>query len=79
MGIEYRKNLAVFTGLVTADDAETLLEWLTENPKSKVDLAACSHLHTANMQVLLAAKPVIKARPDDESLTAWLDTLLRPN
>jgi hypothetical protein len=77
MGIEYKKNLAVFTGDVIGDEAEGLLQWVSDNPRGKIDLAACTHLHTANLQVLMAAKPSIKALPEDESLSAWIDSAMQ--
>jgi len=74
MGITYKKNLAVFTDVVTGDDAEALLEWLINNPRGKIDLAACTHLHTANLQVLLAANSSIIALPNDPSLLVWINS-----
>ena len=45
-------------------------------PSAKVDLSACCHLHTANLQVLMAAKPAISNWPEDEKLRAWLEAAL---
>ncbi len=72
MPIAYQKNVAKFSGVITAEEAEPLLEWLQTHPKAKVDLSALSHLHTADLQVLLAARPSIVAWPQDEGLAAWL-------
>lgn len=76
MAIEYTKKTAVFTELVGVDEAETLLEWLQKNAAARVDLAACTHVHPANLQVLMVAGPTISAWPRDESLAAWLHTAL---
>lgn len=78
MPITFKKDRAVFSEDVGGDDAETLLEWLQKYPKGKIDLSACTHLQPANLQVLMAAKRSIIARPKDKLLAAWLDTALKP-
>ena len=77
MAIEYKKNCAVFSEVVSVENAEALLEWLQKKSAARVDLAACTHLHPANLQVLMVAKPVISAWPRDVGLAAWLVTALR--
>ncbi len=72
MGIEYKKNTAHLSDLVGVEDAEGLLQWLQAHPEGKLDLSTCTHLNAANLQVLMAAKPVIVAWPSDESLANWL-------
>ena len=76
MAIEYKKNLAVFSDVVSVEDAEALLEWLQKKSAAHVDLSACTHLHPANLQVLMAAKPAISAWPIDIGLAAWLKSAL---
>lgn len=78
MPIEYKKNQAVFLDIVSVDEAEGLLEWLQNKPAAKVDLGACTHLHLANLQVLMAAKSRITVWPNDADLRAWLETALKP-
>ena len=75
MAIEYKKTLAVFTEFVGVEEAENLLQWLLKNPKGKINLAACEHIHAANLQVLMAVKPIIAAWPADEDLQRWLAVL----
>lgn len=77
MPIEYKKNLAVFRDVVSVEEAEGLLEWLQNKPAAKIHLAACTHLHPANLQVLMAVKARIIAWPDDADLRAWLETALK--
>ncbi|MBN2232889.1 MAG: hypothetical protein JW781_08745 [Deltaproteobacteria bacterium] len=72
MGIEYARNTATLSGLVGVEEAEGLLEWLQNHPKGRLDLAACTHLHTANLQVIMAAQAKIAAWPGDAELDAWL-------
>lgn len=77
MPITFKKDRAIFSDMVGGDDAETLLEWLQKYPKGKIDLSACTHLQPANLQVLMAAKRSIIAKPNDKLLAAWLDTALK--
>lgn len=72
MAVLYRKNRAVLSEVVGAEEAETLLEWLQKHPKGELDLAALSHLHPANLQVILAARCAIAAPPSDPALAGWL-------
>ena len=76
MTIEFQKKAAVFLGTVGVDEAEGLLEWLQKKPKARVDLAACTHLHPADLQVLMAARPIVSQWPEDVSLRAWLEPVL---
>ncbi|TCT23022.1 hypothetical protein [Thiobaca trueperi] len=76
MTIEFKRNLAVLRDMVTVEEAEGLLEWLQKKPTAKVDLGACVHLHAANLQVLMAAKPVIQVWPADAALRLWLESAL---
>lgn len=75
MAIEYKKSLAVLTDFVGVEEAENLLQWLLKNPKGKINLSACVHIHAANLQVLMAVKPAIAAWPNDENLQRWLSVL----
>ena len=77
MSIEYKKNLALFTDVVSVEEAEALLEWLQNKSAAKVDFSACTHLHPANLQVLMAAKPVISAWPADTGLATWLKSAFK--
>jgi len=78
MPIEFKKTRAVFRDVVSVEEAEGLLEWLQTRPTAKVDLSACSHLHTANLQVLMVAKTAISSWPKDAELRAWLEPALKP-
>ena len=77
MAIVYKKNSAVFSDVAGAEEAEALLEWLSKHPKGKIDLSSCSHLHPANLQVLMAARCSINVRPSDDALATWIDTALK--
>jgi alpha-D-ribose 1-methylphosphonate 5-triphosphate diphosphatase PhnM len=76
MTITYKKSKAVLSDVVSVEETEGLLEWLQAHPKGKLDLSGCVHLHTANLQVLMAARPSIAAWPQDAGLAAWLRAAL---
>lgn len=77
MPIAYKKNHALFSDIASVDEAEGLLEWLLKKAAAaKVDLGACTHMHPANLQVLIAAKSHIVVWPSDADLRAWLETVL---
>ena len=77
MPIEFKKTRAVFRDVVSVEEAEGLLEWLQARPAAKVDLSACSHLHTANLQVLMTAKTGVSSWPKNAELRAWLEPALK--
>ena len=78
MPVSYKKNLVQLSGVVSVEDAEGLLEWLLKKPAAKVDLAGCTHLHPANLQVLMAAGCSIGALPRESGLAAWVASALEP-
>ena len=55
-----------------AEDAETLLQMLVETPEAPVDWTRCGELHTAVVQVILAAKPRLSGLCGDSWLRPWL-------
>lgn len=59
------------------EEALALLEQLAGLPPPGVDLRACTHLHTALVQVLAACRPRVVAPPDDAFLARWLMPLLQ--
>lgn len=77
MPIEFSQDRALFLHEVGVEEAEGLLEWLQNRPAAKVDLSECSHMHTANLQVLMAAKPLIAHWPENPDLRAWLEPALK--
>lgn len=77
MAITFKKDLVVFSDIASGEDAERLLEWLQKHPKAKLDLSACTHMQPANLQVLMAAKCSILAKPKDKLLADWIDSALQ--
>jgi hypothetical protein len=76
MAMTYKRNVAVFADAVGVEEAEGFLAWLDKHPKPKLDLAACTHIHAAQLQVLMAARLPIAKWPQDSALTAWLESAL---
>jgi hypothetical protein len=76
MAIEFRKKTVLFTGNVAVEDAEPLLQWLQGKTGVRVDLSICTHVHPANVQVLLAAGVAVSAWPIETGLRDWLQTVL---
>ena len=58
MSVRRNDNGAVLLdGPCTVEDAEPLLQLLQANPDAALDWTQCTHLHTAVLQVILAARP----------------------
>ena len=72
MGIEINDDCLQITELLGVEDAEILLDWLLKHPEGNLDLAGCTHLHAANLQVLMATRPRIAVWPEDARLADWL-------
>jgi hypothetical protein len=63
---------AVFAQRCEAEEADALLDWLRRTPEPQADLGACTDLHTALAQLLLAAAARIAVPPPDGLLAACL-------
>jgi hypothetical protein len=63
-------------GRCRIEDAETLLGLLVEDGRRSIDLSLAGPLHSAVVQILMAAKPIISGRPDDPFLCAHVLPLL---
>ena len=72
MAIEYGKTVAKLQGTCGVEEADELLQWLQANPRGKVNLKGCEHLHAAVLQVLMALRPPLSAAPDDPFLARWV-------
>ncbi|WP_426112890.1 hypothetical protein [Massilia sp. PWRC2] len=78
MAITYTDDLARFDDVVSVEEAEGLLQWLQEHPHGRADLSACTHLHAADLQVLMAGAVAVLAWPRDAILRSWLCCALAP-
>lgn len=77
MPLELHDNSsATLTGVITVDEVEQLAGWLRANPKARISLKRCNHLHTGALQALLLFQPRISAAPTDAFLAAHVLPLL---
>lgn len=74
MPIELSDERAVLTGVCSVEEAESLLSWVLQHPDAAVDAAACEHLHSAVLQVLMALRPRLAAVP----VAGPLQQILKP-
>jgi hypothetical protein len=64
-------GVIVLAGECPVEDAETLLRLLQVQPEGPVDWSACTRLHTAVLQVLLAAAPSVRGECGDAFVARW--------
>jgi len=64
------------TGSCTVEDAETLFNQVLEGAEA-IDVSGCSFLHTACLQVLLAARLRLTGTPADPALARWVAPFLQ--
>jgi hypothetical protein len=55
------------------EDAESLLQLLQATPGAPVDWTRSNHLHTAVLQVILAARPTLVGRCGDPWVAEWVN------
>lgn len=72
MAVEYAGDTASLVDHVEVTEADALLAWASAQEAPKVALDRCSHLHAANLQVLLAARVQVIAWPADAAWRDWL-------
>jgi hypothetical protein len=65
------EGVIILAGECPVEDAETLLEHLQARRAGPVDWSGCTRLHTAVLQVLMAAKPKLVGECGDEFVRAW--------
>jgi len=69
----------VLDGSCPNEDAELLLQLLLETPGARVDWRACRGAHSAVIQVLLVARPLVLGPPADAALSRWVAPLIQVN
>ncbi|WP_029006969.1 hypothetical protein [Azospirillum halopraeferens] len=72
MPIRFDGTTARFEGDCTVEEALPLAEWLTATPDGLLDLGTCTALHTAVLQVLMAAGRPVTTTPADPFLARWV-------
>lgn len=74
MSVAFEKGTVHLSGRCAAEDAEALLKHLAAGAV-KVDLSGCEFLHTAIVQLLMAARPALVGEPS-EFLRDWVIPLI---
>ena len=76
MTIELKDGVLYCAGTLAVDDAEQLLQVALDAQGANADLSACGHVHSACLQVLMAARVRVTAWPAQPLLAAWLRAAL---
>lgn len=71
MTIRLEDGAIVIDGVSPVEDAEVLLEKLQEHPGTPVDCSRCPSMHTAVVQVLMAANATIRGACGDDFVRLW--------
>lgn len=77
MAITFHDHTAVFDGLCTIEETDALLAWLHDHPAAVADLAPCTHLHTALLQILVHHRIPVTREATDPFLQQWIIPLLQ--
>jgi hypothetical protein len=64
-------GVIVLDGECPVEDAEALLQLLQAQPEGPADWSACTRLHTAVLQVLMAAAPSMRGECGDALVARW--------
>ena len=62
----------VLDGRCLVEEAEPLLQFLQASPAARLDWRQCTHLHTAVLQVILAARPQLIGPCGDAWVQRWV-------
>jgi hypothetical protein len=66
----------VLAGVCPVEDAEPLFQLLQSQPSSSLDWSRCSSLHTAILQLIIAARPALVGPCGDEWIENWVGSEL---
>jgi hypothetical protein len=78
MSVEVAGDTIRIVGNAPVEDAEPILAALHENPLRGIDLAQAGHLHSAVVQILLAARAPITGTPAYPFFVTYVLPLLDP-
>jgi len=65
------EGVIILAGECPVEDAETLLEHLQARGDGPVDWSGCTALHTAVLQILMAARPKLLGECGDGFVRTW--------
>jgi hypothetical protein len=70
--VRHATGTIVLAGDCPVEDAEPLLQLLQEFPSSPLDWTQCKGLHTAVLQVILAARPALNGPCGNPWIAQWV-------
>jgi hypothetical protein len=71
MTVRLEGDAIVIDGVSPVEDAEVLLETLQAHPGTPVDCSRCASMHTAVVQVLMAANATFRRTCGDNFVRLW--------
>jgi hypothetical protein len=77
MTIQYEDGVLRCSGVLAVDEAEALLTLLSDHGSARIDLGDCEHVHSACLQVFMAAGGNITTWPASPLLADWLRAALQ--
>ena len=78
MTIRRADDAVLLEGVCAVEDAEILMQELQADA-TLIDWSGCTHLHTACVQVILAAGLPMRGAPENPALARWLAHILEQN
>jgi hypothetical protein len=72
MAITFKGKTVTLSDIVTVEEAQALHELLLEKEDLRFDLRKARHVHTAVLQVLIAARPKVAHPFDDKFLCEFV-------
>ena len=76
MTIRRQDDAVLLDDVCAVEDAETLMQELRAGA-AVIDWSGCTHLHTACLQVILAAAIPIRGSPANPAIVRWIIPLLQ--
>jgi hypothetical protein len=62
----------VLHGSCPVDEADALHRLLLSDPTARLDWTQCNHLHSAILQLVLAARPILTGACGDPFINRWI-------
>lgn len=72
MSVRRIEDAVALVGDCSIEDAELLLGLLLDDPAAPIDLQGCGRVHTAVVQVLLAARRPVRGVPGNSLVADWI-------
>jgi len=72
MTVRLTEGNILLAGDCPVEDAETLQGLLIAHPAALVDIGGVGRIHTAVIQLLLAARPVLRGTPPSSFVATWV-------